>query len=107
MTKKKKRSVPQVLVFLWIGISIAITWSTSKMLYLKYYGKEASGIVQSVYIVGSKGKMTCNYTFYVNGASLKGDVMFNLLKRGDSITVLYSTSYPEINVPKKFIEEYY
>jgi len=103
----KKRRVPRILILLWIGLLIGISWSTSKMLYLKYYGKKASGIVQSVYLVGSKGRMNCNYTFYLSGQSIKGDVMFNLLERGDSIIVLYAPNYPKINVPEKFIEEYY
>ena len=106
LMQKKKNLIP--ITVLVIGSFLMITWIQSKMYFLKHYGTRTNGIVQAVYKVGSKGQSNCEYTFYIKGEPPKrGSVLFDLLEVGDSIIVLYSPSYPSINVPEKVIEENY
>lgn len=53
-----------------ILVLLMISWSTIKMLHLKYYGERVNGVVQSVYKVGSKGHYNCEYSFNLDNTFL-------------------------------------
>lgn len=92
-----------------IGVIVLflILWASVKMIYLKYYGKETEGLVQSVYKSGSKGHFSCRYTYTVKGQSYEESAAYGDLNIGDTIVVLYLSFYPQISVPQKMVLEYW
>lgn len=104
---KIQGKTPLTLTIMAILIGCLITWSNLKMLYLKHYGTPALGQVTSVKKVGSKGKYSCHYKYYVNDKTYKNNVKFNELSEGDLITVVYSHWFMNISVPEKFLVEFW
>lgn len=94
-------------LFISIGILGIILWSSGKMIYLKYYGAEVSGIVLSIYPAGSKGDYHSKYYYYVDGEKYIETVAYHKYSEKDSIIILYSKDYPSISAPKKMIIDYW
>ena len=97
MSKQSRKETSKVGLAIGVLVLILISWSTMKMLHLKYYGKIKEGTVQSVYKVGSKGRYNCEYSFYLDDKLYQGDAIHKGFKIGDSVVVLYSPFYPSIN----------
>ena len=103
--KEKMRKKTSYIV--WGAMLLFILWGGFSMLYLKYYGSETKGIILSKYIVGTKGRTECVYTYTVSNKIYEAEVQYDNLEVGDTIIVLYTPFYPQISTLKKMVLEYY
>jgi len=91
------------------GVTLFLVLSTTiKMLYLNTYGISTKGIVEEVYSYGSKGRYACRYNFRLGEEKYQGNEVYENLSEGDSIVIIYSPLYPNINtLEKKLIDNRY
>jgi len=109
MSKKNKNNGLS-LIGLAMGILVLFLFikTTTKMLYLKYYGEPIKGVVQSVYKIGSKGRYNCEYTFQLENKFYEGEETYKGFQVGDSVIILYYSLNPEINtLQQKIFDGWY
>jgi hypothetical protein len=92
--------------FLIVLILILILKNNLSIYLLKKYGQEKVVEIHKVKRVGSKGTIRAFYRFYTDGKEYEGFYDNTDLKKFDSLRIVYYPKYPDINQPKKFIEDY-